>query len=127
MTTPHKPILLYDADCGFCSLVASKLWLLQLDTDVVAMQRTDLVSLGVDDERARRDMPFVASDGRVEYGHRAWAAALCTGNRALRAAGAVLRSPVISPVARGLYAWVSTHRHLLPGGTAACTLDKTSN
>ena len=126
MIPRRGPILLYDADCGFCTWVASKLWLLRLDAEVVALQSVALAPLGVDEERARRDVPFVRSDGRVEYGHRAWAAALQTGNQVLKAVGTTLVSPGISPLAEWIYTWVSRHRQLLPGGTDACTLDQTS-
>lgn len=123
MTT--TPALLYDADCGFCSAVARRLPRLRLAAEVVAMQAVDLPALGVDAGRALTEMPFVEATGRVTYGHRAWATALRHSAPVLRPLGPVLDHWPVEPVARRVYAWVSSHRHLMPGGTAACSLPRT--
>jgi len=117
-----RGLLLYDADCGFCTATARRVPLLRLPVDIASVQGSDLVSLGVDPERAVTEMPFVDSRGRVHYGHLAWAAAMRTGALPLRVVGAALGSAVLAPIAARAYRWVATHRHRLPGGTPSCEL-----
>lgn len=102
--------LLYDGDCGFCTRVALALPGWGVRCEVEPMQSRDLAALGVDEQRARAELPYVAHDGAVTYGHLAFASALRTGNPVLRAMGAVIASPWLSPVAGGAYAWVADHR-----------------
>lgn len=118
-----RGLLLYDADCGFCAATARRVPLLRLPVRVASIQETDLVVHGVDARRARVEMPFVDGDGRVHYGHRAYAAALRTGGPLLRLLGALLGSRLVSPVASRVYHWVAENRHRLPGGTPSCQLD----
>jgi predicted DCC family thiol-disulfide oxidoreductase YuxK len=118
--------LLYDADCGFCTASAAWLRRRRLRTAIEPLQRADLAGLGVDAERARRQIPFVERDEagtRVSYGHVAVGRALATGGRGWRLAGWLLRHPPVSWPARAGYALVARHRHLLPGSTAACRID----
>lgn len=115
-------LLLYDADCGFCSTVASRLHLLGVTARVEPLQAVDLPALGVDPDRAQRDIPFVADDGTVSYGHRAWAQALRGAGPVLRPVGVAMEHPPLEPVARWVYAVVAANRHRLPGGTATCRL-----
>lgn len=117
------PVLLYDADCGFCTATARRLPLLRLGVEVRALQECDLAALGVDEARARVEMPFVDGTG-VHYGHRAYAAALQHGHQPLRLLGRVLGSRLLDGPAGAAYHWVATNRHRLPGGTAACALDR---
>jgi predicted DCC family thiol-disulfide oxidoreductase YuxK len=115
-------MLLFDADCGFCTRVAGVVPRLQLHVEVQDLQSVDLAAFGVSPERATVEMPYVAADGSVCYGHEAIAAALGTGPVPLRAVGRLIVLPGIAPVARAAYGWVARHRHQLPGGTTACAL-----
>ena len=117
-----RGLLLYDADCGFCAATARRVPLLRLPVRIASIQETDLSAYGVDARRAETEMPFVAADGHVTYGHRAWAEALRSGGPLLRLVGALLGSRVVDPLASRTYRWVAEHRHRLPGGTAACEL-----
>lgn len=115
--------MLHDADCGFCTRVAARVPLLGVDVDDAALQSVDLVSLGVDPARALREMPFVAADGTVAYGHRAWAGILATGPLPTRLLGRLLLARGTGRVAASAYRWVSENRGRLPGGTPACSPD----
>jgi predicted DCC family thiol-disulfide oxidoreductase YuxK len=117
-------VMLYDADCGFCTRTASRVRRLGVDVDIAAIQETDLAAVGVDTERALREMPFVGADGSVSYGHQAWAGVLMTGSLPLRAVGQALGSRAVAPLAGRVYRWVSENRQRLPGGTPACELDE---
>ena len=114
--------LLYDADCGFCTRSARLAARLPLRTEVRPLQSTDLVEAHVSPERAQAEIPFVAADGAVAYGHAAVAGALRTGPLPFRLIGRALVSRPVDPVAKATYRWIAGHRHQLPGGTAACAV-----
>jgi predicted DCC family thiol-disulfide oxidoreductase YuxK len=118
-------LLLYDDDCGFCTRVATRvLPLLRLEVQVGAIGATDLAEVGVDPDRAVREMPFVAASGAVVYGHVAWAQALKTGAWPWRMVGHAIGSRVLNGLSARVYRWVADHRHQLPGGSASCELPK---
>ena len=116
--------MLNDADCGFCMRTARLVPRLGVDVDSSTVQSADLAALGVDAERAVVEMPYVHPDGRVDYGHRAFAAILRTGPLPWRGAGRLMTAPGIDSVARSAYRWVAANRHRLPGGTASCELQR---
>ncbi|HHU38287.1 MAG TPA: DUF393 domain-containing protein [Propionibacterium sp.] len=112
--------LLYDADCGFCSRSAS--WLARRGVPGVrSLQSADLAALGVDADRAVREIPAVLDSGHVVYGARAIGEALRFGPAWLRVAGWLIRGPLAWPAAL-VYRVVARYRHHLPGGTGACRL-----
>ncbi|MGF1430606.1 thiol-disulfide oxidoreductase DCC family protein [Kitasatospora sp. LaBMicrA B282] len=122
------PVLVYDADCAFCSscvrlaerylrqTLASGGW------SAVPLQSADLAALGVTEERALREVLWVTPPGEVFGGAEAVAKLLLRSGNAWAYLGAVLRLPVVLPVAAVAYRWVARNRHRLPGGTAACAL-----
>jgi len=116
------PLLLFDADCGFCTRAAGMAPKLRLQVQVAAIQSVDLAALGVSAQRALVEMPFVRANGSVVYGHAAVSAALQTGPAPLRALGRLMVMRPLDSVCRRAYRWVAAHRHRLPGGTAACAL-----
>lgn len=115
--------MLYDADCGFCTRSSAKVHLLGVDVTRASIQETDLGAFGIAESRALVEMPYVHPDGRVEYGHLAWAAILATGPLPARGLGRLMRSGAVDPVAARVYRWVSEHRNRMPGGTPACSLE----
>lgn len=117
-----RAILLYDADCGFCTRAAGAAQRLRLDLVVQPIVPGRLAGLGVDVERAARELPFVAADGSVSYGHRAVAHALGTGPLPARVIGRALDARIWRRPAAAAYGWVARHRHELPGGTSSCAL-----
>lgn len=117
-----RGLLLYDPDCGFCTRAARQVPRLRVDVDIEAMSQQHLAAHGIDPARAAREMPFVASDGSVSFGHRAWAGILATGPAPARLAGRVLAAPGVDRVAARAYRWIAEHRELLPGGTPQCAL-----
>lgn len=116
--------MLNDADCGFCMRTARLVPRLGVDVDSSTVQAADLEALGVDPVRAVVEMPYVHPDGRVDYGHRAFASILRTGPRPWRLVGRVIESRPVDPIAKRTYGWVAANRHRLPGGTAACQLER---
>ena len=115
-------LLLYDADCGFCTRSAAWLKGRLPHLRIEPLQRADLDALGVDEVRAAREIPFVAGSS-VSYGAEAIGRALATGGGLWRLVGLVLSRPPVLWLARPVYALVAANRHRLPGGTANCRLD----
>lgn len=116
--------MLNDADCGFCMRTARLVPRLGVDVDSSTVQAADLDALGVDADRAVVEMPYVHPDGRVDYGHRAFAAILRTGPLPWRVVGRLMTLWPVEPVAGRVYRWVAANRHRMPGGTAACELQR---
>jgi predicted DCC family thiol-disulfide oxidoreductase YuxK len=126
----HRPTLVYDADCGFCTRSAqlARRWVDRGGRyDVLPWQELDLDALGLTAERCDEAAQFVTADGGIRSGHEAIAAALTHGAPGLRPLGHVLLAPGIRTVAARTYAWVAQHRHQLPGGTAACARSGTDD
>ena len=69
------------------------------------------------------EMPYVHPDGRVDYGHRAFAAILAHRPAAVAGRRARMTAPGVDAVARRAYHWIAANRSRLPGGTPACSLD----
>ena len=115
--------LLYDADCGFCTRSARLAARLPWHTSVQPLQSVDLEALGVSAEHAALEIPFVADDLSVHYGHASGGRCVGTGPLPLRLLGRALVSRPVDPVARTAYRWIAAHRSQLPGGTAACAVE----
>lgn len=118
----ERPLILTDADCGFCQRAATHVPRLGVQVQVSTVQGEDLSALGVDPERAMREMAFVGTDGQVVYGAPAWAAALRTGPVFWRGVGRLMQAPGLRAVAARFYTWVAANRYRLPGGSSACAL-----
>ncbi len=118
-----KPLMLHDADCGFCERAAGWVPRLGMQVDDQALQDADLAALAVDPDRALVEMALVQPDGSVVYGHLAWAGILATGPLPHRVIGRVLVARPIEPLSRRFYSWVAANRGHLPGSDGTCGLD----
>jgi predicted DCC family thiol-disulfide oxidoreductase YuxK len=118
----HRPVLLFDGDCGFCTACARVLERIGPDAEIVAWQLTDLAELGITEEQAADAVQWVQIDGRVRSGHEAIAAALNTAGRIWRIIGRTVLLPGISWMAAKVYRLVADNRYRLPGGTPACAV-----
>ncbi|MEI2820689.1 MAG: DUF393 domain-containing protein [Marmoricola sp.] len=116
-------ILLYDADCGFCTRSAN--WLVKQGCTVTLTpwQVADLAAMGITEADAAARLHLV--DGtRVEVGHRAIATALASSPRlALRLAGRILFVSALDRPLSWAYDYLAKHRHQLPGGTPTCAIE----
>jgi predicted DCC family thiol-disulfide oxidoreductase YuxK len=114
-------LLLFDADCGFCSRAIGLAPRMRLSAEIASIQSTALEQLGVDPARATREIPAVV-DGHVVYGHNAIAAGLLTGPTPSRILGRIVGAPRFEWLFSSIYRWVAAHRHSLPGGSGSCEL-----
>jgi predicted DCC family thiol-disulfide oxidoreductase YuxK len=118
----HRPVLVFDGDCAFCTSCARLLERIGPEAEIVAWQLTDLDRLGVTAAEAAEAVRWVGTDGTVRGGHEAIAAVLEAAGWPWRLAGRAILLPGISSLAAVGYRWVARNRQRLPGGTAACAI-----
>jgi len=117
----HRPVLLYDGDCSFCTSCARLVERrIRPDATVTPWQLADLGELGVTEEQAVEAVQWVEGDGTVRAGHEAIAAMLLSAGSISRPVGRFLLLPGISSIAAKAYTLVAANRQRLPGGTPAC-------
>jgi predicted DCC family thiol-disulfide oxidoreductase YuxK len=122
--------LVFDGDCGFCT--TSVRWLehaLPAPPPVSPFQWADLAALGLTAEEAASMVWLISSDddGTVhQYGGYLAVSALLRHQPAVgwRFLGVLLDTLPFSLIADLGYRLVARYRHLLPGGTPACKVDR---
>ena len=111
----------YDGDCSFCTTCARFVERrVPTRARLIPWQFADLDALGLTAEQCRQSVQWVG-DGTAA-GPDAIALLLSDAGRWWTVPGAVLRRRPVQRAAWPVYRWVAGHRHLLPGGTAACSL-----
>jgi predicted DCC family thiol-disulfide oxidoreductase YuxK len=118
-----KPVFVYDGDCSFCTSCAQFIERrIPSRATVVPWQFADLDRLGLTTEQAEAAVQWVGPDGTIAAGPDAIALLLRDAGRMWEVPGRAHQLKAVGAVAWPAYRWVSGHRHLLPGGTAACSL-----
>ena len=113
----------YDGDCSFCTSCAQFIERrIPSRATVVPWQFADLPSLGLTQEEAETAVQWVGEDGTIAAGPDAIALLLRDAGRLWEVPGRLLQIGPVRLAAWPAYRWVAGHRHLLPGGTAACSL-----
>jgi predicted DCC family thiol-disulfide oxidoreductase YuxK len=118
----EHPVLIFDADCGFCTRCVDVLKRLPHGADVQAFQFTDLAGFGTTEARAQREVLWVDANGRISGGAQAIARLLVNSGGVYALAGWVMRTPPVRWVAAGVYKLIAKNRQRMPGGTAACAI-----
>ncbi|MEU3555801.1 thiol-disulfide oxidoreductase DCC family protein [Streptomyces fragilis] len=117
-----RPVLVYDGDCGFCSVsVACAERLLRPRCTATPWQFADLGALGVTRERAEHEALWVTPTGAVHGGSQAVAKLLLSARGGWPVLGALLTLPPARWAAHAVYRLVANNRSRLPGSTAACS------
>ncbi|GII92768.1 thiol-disulfide oxidoreductase DCC family protein [Sinosporangium siamense] len=119
----NRPVLVYDGDCSFCTTsVAFIKRRMRVDAEITAWQFADLAALGTTQKRAEYELLWVRPDGRTYGGAQAVAKLLLAAGLPWSPLGAITRVPPFRWLAHGIYRLIANNRHLLPGGTPACSL-----
>lgn len=118
----ERPLLIYDGDCGFCTRSVRIATRLPVRMSVLPWQEADLAALGTHEERARREVLWVATSGRVSGGAAAVADLLEACRAPWPLLGRLMCAPLVRNLADRAYRWVADNRHRLPGTTPACQL-----
>ena len=123
MSDVIAPTFVYDGDCSFCTTCAGFIERrIPTRARVVPWQFADLDELGLTVEQCESAVQWVGGDGTVAAGPDAIALLLRDAGRFWQFAGGALQLGPVRLAAWPAYHWVADHRHLLPGGTAACSL-----
>ena len=117
------PTLVYDGDCAFCSACAQFIERrIPTRAAIVPWQSADLTALGLTRAQVEEAVQWVDGDGTVASGPDAVALLLRDAGRLWEVPGRALQAGPVRLAAWPAYRWIAGHRHLLPGGTAACVL-----
>jgi predicted DCC family thiol-disulfide oxidoreductase YuxK len=123
METVARPTFVYDGDCAFCASCAAFIERrIPTHATVVPYQFADLKTLGLTLEQVESAVQWIGTDGAVASGPDAIALLLRDAGRLWRLPASGLQVPLVRLAALPAYRWVADHRHLLPGGTAVCSL-----
>jgi predicted DCC family thiol-disulfide oxidoreductase YuxK len=116
-------VLLYDADCGFCTSSVRCALRLGCQVEAIPWQAwPHLAEFGITPKAATAALHLVDGN-RILIGHEAVAVTLRhSSHRVVRIAGRVLGSKALRPLGRRAYAWVAANRYRLPGSTDACKI-----
>jgi predicted DCC family thiol-disulfide oxidoreductase YuxK len=113
----------YDGDCSFCSACARFVERrIPTRATVVPWQFADLAGLGLTRAQVEEAVQWVDDDGTVAAGPDAVALLLRDAGRLWEVPGRALQLGPVRLAAWPAYRWIANHRHLMPGGTAACAL-----
>lgn len=114
---------MFDGDCSFCTSCAQFIERrIPSHAIVIPWQFADLNALGLTQEQAEEAVQWVAGDGTIASGPDAIALLLRDAGRFWVVPGRALQLGPVKFAAWPAYRWVAKHRHLLPGGTVACSL-----
>jgi predicted DCC family thiol-disulfide oxidoreductase YuxK len=120
--------LIYDGDCGFCTRSAQ--WLARVRPERVRIvpwqAMPNLSALGLSEHDVTERAYWQDASGALRPGHEAIAAALVARGGPALAAGRLIASSLVAPLAAHIYHWVATHRHAMPGSTDTCRLPAAS-
>ena len=116
--------LIYDADCGFCTVSAR--WLARGAEQRLTIEPwqgvEDLGALGLTEDMVTTAAYWVVGGRQVAGGSDAIAAALVAKGLPWSFAGRVIAFPLVRPLARLVYGVIARNRQRMPGGTDACKL-----
>lgn len=117
-------LMLYDADCGFCSAAVdvARGPLFGTTCRAIAVQRADLDALGLDRDACLLAMHVVDRRGGVRIGSDAFAEILLNSRPPWPVFGRAMFLPGIRAIAQACYGFLARNRHRLPGGDSACEL-----
>jgi predicted DCC family thiol-disulfide oxidoreductase YuxK len=120
---PNRPVLVYDADCSFCTRSARSLGRhLHPPAAIAPWQGLDLAAAGLTVADVRSAAWWLDADGRRWRGHEAIGQALVAARGWRAVCGHLILVPPLAWLARPIYAVVARNRSKMPGGTDACEL-----
>lgn len=115
--------LVYDGDCGFCTITARFVAdRTGDDVSVEPWQALDLDALGLTVDVVSSAAYWVDQSGRTRGAHLAAASALRAMGRPWSLVGWLIERRPLSWLASILYRVVAANRYRLPGSTDACKL-----
>lgn len=122
MNAPSNELLIFDGDCGFCTVTAR--WIEQRisDTDVLPWQAVDIDRYGLTEDDVTTAAYWVDGSGVTHRGERGIALALQKAGKPWSIAGKIIATPPFSWLAAPTYWLIARYRHKMPGATDACRI-----
>ena len=119
------PLLVFDGDCAFCTTWVNRLEkVLSRFPTAIPWQWVDLDALGLSHDDVTHYAWYITST-RQFGGQLAFSALLRSQPQiGLRFIGNLMATPPFSIAATIGYHYIAKYRHLLPGGTPACQLER---
>ena len=116
----HRPVLIYDGECGFCRLWVRRLrQLVHNAPRCEPFQTAPLEQLGVSREECTLAVQYVDRRGRVSGGSDAVARLFIGAGSLWFVPGWLLLVPGVRQVAQVSYRWVARNRHRFKGAPTA--------
>lgn len=123
-TAPSPFLLIYDADCAFCTTSAK--WLerhMKRDAaTIAAWQSLDLRTFDLSVDDVTTAAWWLDGEGNRYRAHAAIARAMRSCGPVISAAGFVIEKPPVCWLAAPVYRWIARNRQHMPGGTDSCAL-----
>ena len=122
MNASATQLLIFDGDCGFCTVAAR--WIEQRisGADVVPWQGVDLEKYGLSEDDVTTAAYWVDASGASHRGERGIALALQQAGQPWKLAGKIIAIPPFSWLAAPIYRLIARYRYKMPGSTDACRL-----
>ncbi len=114
-------MLIYDADCGFCTSTAR--WIEQRSQGrirIQAWQSTDIEAYGLSVDDVTTAAYWIEPTSQPQRGHLAVGHCLSAVGGIYRPIGRLIAIPALSWLMAPGYRLVARNRHRLPGSTEAC-------
>lgn len=121
-TEQASELLIFDGDCGFCTVTAR--WIEQRisNANVMPWQALDIEKYGLTEDDVTTAAYWVDSSGTTHRGERGIALALQQAGQPWKIAGHLIATPPFSWLAVPVYSLIAKYRYKMPGSTDACKL-----
>ncbi len=121
-TGATSELLIFDGDCGFCTVTAR--WIEQRisHAEVQPWQALDIAAYGLTEDDVTTAAYWVDASGVTHRGERGIALALQQAGQPWKIVGHLIATPPFSWLARPVYALIAKYRYKMPGATDACKL-----
>lgn len=118
-----RPTFVFDGDCAFCSSCVRFIEArIPTTATIVPWQFSDLDALGLTLDEVESAVQWIGPDGTRAAGPDAIALLLRDAGRFWELPGRALQLRPVGLLAWPVYNWIAEHRHMMPGGTEACSL-----
>lgn len=120
-----KPILIYDADCGFCQKsinIYQRLDILKRTKCIPLQNKEILDRYQISFEKAATSIHFCTKKGTIYRGARAVNASLDRLVGSIPIFSFIYHIPVIKWIQNKVYDYIADNRYRLPGSTGTCAL-----
>lgn len=120
-----QSLIIFDGDCGFCSLSVSKLSQLlgRRSPQAVPFQKLDLRDFELSTDKVMKAMYYSDSQGKMFSGADAFRIVFRDAGSGWIILYLLLSTPIIKQVARKIYRLIAVNRQKMPGSSNSCGMN----